>query len=169
MTSGGRDLVFGYTIISTLLRATTIGWECGGQIKIRALWQATSSTLSMRMVVWCFFTINISSGLINKSAIPLTTQSDPGSENYGVANVQTHARHKLDPSLAGTLQHWWKCKKNNVKSEANWSIFRQDFAPGFEDLFELGVNQGWYDVDKPLEKYINYCHNYLDLWLIYGP
>ena len=89
------------------------------------------------------------------AAIPLTTQSDPGSENYGVANVQTRARHELDPSLAGTLQHRWKREKNNVKSEANWSVFRRDFAPGFEDLFESGVNQGWYDVDKPLEKYVN--------------
>ena len=85
-------------------------------------------------------------------AIPLTTQSDPGSENYGVANVHTLARHDLDPTLAGTLQHRWKRKKNNVKSEANWAVFRRDFAPGFEDLFESGVNQGWYNVDKPLEK-----------------
>jgi hypothetical protein len=54
--------------------------------------------------------------------------------------------------LSGTLQHRWKRKKNNVKSEANWSVFRRDFAPGFEDLFESGVNQGWYHVDKPLEK-----------------
>jgi len=80
------------------------------------------------------------------------TQSDPGSENYGVANVHTLARHELDPMLSGTLQHRWKRKKNNVKSEANWSVFRRDFAPGFEDLFESGVNQGWYHVDKPLEK-----------------
>ena len=85
-------------------------------------------------------------------AIPLTTQSDPGSENYGVANIHTLACHELDPMLAGTLQHHWKWKKNNVKSEANWSVFHQDFALGFEDLFELGVNQGWYSVDKPLEK-----------------
>jgi len=92
--------------------------------------------------------------LITKLAIPLTTQSDPGSENYGVANVQTRARHELDPTLAGTLQHRWKRKKNNVKSEANWSVFRRDFAPGFEDIFESGVNQGWYDVEKPLEKYV---------------
>jgi hypothetical protein len=53
--------------------------------------------------------------------------------------------------LAGTLQHRWKRKKNNVKYEANWSVFRREFAPGF-DLFESGVDQGWYSVDKPLEK-----------------
>jgi hypothetical protein len=85
-------------------------------------------------------------------AIPLTTQSDPGTENYGVANVQTLLRHQLDSTLVGTLQHRWMRNKANVKSEANWSVFRRDFAPGFEDLFEQGVNQGWYDVNNPLEK-----------------
>ena len=85
-------------------------------------------------------------------AIPVTTQSDLGSENYGVANIQTHARHELDPSLAGTLQHRWKRNKMNVKSEANWSVFRRDFAPGYEDLFESGVNAGYYNVDNVIEK-----------------
>ena len=66
--------------------------------------------------------------------IPLTTQSDPGTENYGVANVQTLLRHQLDSTLVGTLQHRWMRNKANVKSEANWSVFRRDFAPGFEDL-----------------------------------
>jgi hypothetical protein len=89
-------------------------------------------------------------------AIPLTTQSDPGSKNYGVANIQTHARHELDPSLAGTLQHCWKRNKMNVKSEANWSVFRRDFAPGYEDLFESGVNAGYYNVDDVLEKWVSY-------------
>lgn len=85
-------------------------------------------------------------------AIPLTTQSDPGSENYGVANAHTLARHELDPTLVGTLQHRWKRHKLNIKSEANWSVLRRDFAPGYEDLFESGVVEGWYDIDKPLEK-----------------
>jgi hypothetical protein len=76
---------------------------------------------------------------LNKSAIPLTTQSDPGTENYGVANVQTLLRHQLDPTLIGTLQHRWKRNKANVKSEANWSVLRCDFSPGFEDLFEQGT------------------------------
>ncbi|KAF9477993.1 hypothetical protein BDN70DRAFT_74912 [Pholiota conissans] len=79
-------------------------------------------------------------------AIPVTTQSDPGSENYGVANVQTVIRQTLDPSLKGTLQHHWMRKKNNVKYEANWSVFRRDFAPGYEDLFESGVVARYYDV-----------------------
>ena len=40
----------------------------------------------------------------------------------------------------------------NVKSEANWSVFRRDFAPGYEDLFESGFVAGYYDVDNVLEK-----------------
>ena len=47
-------------------------------------------------------------------------------------------------------------KHNNVKSESNWSIFRRDFTPGFETLFERGVNQGLYDVDDPLEMFVNF-------------
>jgi hypothetical protein len=85
-------------------------------------------------------------------AIPLTTQSDPGSENFGTANSHTLARHRLDPTLSDTLQHRWMRKKNNIKCEANWSIFRRDFTPGFENIFDEGVNNGLYDVDNPLEK-----------------
>ena len=40
----------------------------------------------------------------------------------------------------------------NIKSEANWSVFQHDFAPGYEDLFESGVNAGYYDVNNVLEK-----------------
>lgn len=43
--------------------------------------------------------------------IPLITQSDPGSENYGIANCQTVTRQRLDPSLQGSLQHRWMNKK----------------------------------------------------------
>lgn len=85
-------------------------------------------------------------------AVPLTTQSDPGSENYGVANVHTLVRHKMDPSLSDTLQHSWKRRKANIKPEINWSVFRRDFAPGYEDLFQSGVDKGHYEVDNALEK-----------------
>jgi len=40
----------------------------------------------------------------------------------------------------------------DIKSEANWSVFRGDFTPGFENIFDEGINNGWYDVDNPLEK-----------------
>ncbi|KAK7041048.1 hypothetical protein R3P38DRAFT_3179572 [Favolaschia claudopus] len=82
------------------------------------------------------------------SCIPMFTQSDPGNENNAVANAQTLMRQRLDASLVGTLQHRWKTKKNNVKSEANWSVMRGDLAPGLEDLFEMGVQN---DVGNPIE------------------
>ncbi|KAL0945784.1 hypothetical protein HGRIS_012072 [Hohenbuehelia grisea] len=110
--------------------------------------------------------------LILLLAIPVTTQSDPGTENYGVANVQTLARHELDPTLADTLQHRWMSKAKNVKSEANWSVLRRDFTIGFELLFEEGVQKGWYDVDVPLENLIfrwlavPWMQKELDEWVI---
>jgi hypothetical protein len=45
-------------------------------------------------------------------------------------------------------------EKNNIKCEANWSMFRRDFTPGFEDLFDDGVNNGLYDADILLERYV---------------
>ncbi|KAE9393107.1 hypothetical protein BT96DRAFT_999737 [Gymnopus androsaceus JB14] len=74
--------------------------------------------------------------------LPLLTQSDPGTENYGVANAQTMGRQCLDSSLLGTLQHVFKHRKTNVKSEGNWSVFRRDFVPGYENVFQEGVNLG---------------------------
>ncbi|KAH9476801.1 hypothetical protein JR316_0010716 [Psilocybe cubensis] len=103
-------------------------------------------------------------------AIPLTTQSDPGSENFGVANIQTLARHRLDPTLVGTLQHRWLRHKANIKPEINWSVFRRDFAPGYEDLFQQGVVSGWYEVTNVVENLvfrwiaIPWLQNELDKW-----
>jgi hypothetical protein len=59
----------------------------------------------------------------------------------------------------------------NVKSEANWSVFRRDFAPGYEDLFESGVNAGYYNVDNVLENLvfrwlaIPWLQSELDKWV----
>ncbi|KAJ7079727.1 hypothetical protein B0H15DRAFT_787815 [Mycena belliarum] len=106
-------------------------------------------------------------------AIPVYTQSDPGNENNGVANAQTIMRQTLDPELAGTLQHKWKTKKNNPKSEANWSVMRADLSPGLEDLFEKGVQNGWYDVGIPIENLvfrwiaIPFVQVQLDLWVVH--
>jgi hypothetical protein len=36
--------------------------------------------------------------------MPLATQSDPGTENNGIANGHTMLRHLQDPGLARTLQ-----------------------------------------------------------------
>jgi hypothetical protein len=84
--------------------------------------------------------------------IPLITQSDPGGENYGIANCHTATRQRLDPSLEGTLQHRWMKDKMNIKPEATWSQMRRQFTPGFENILDAGVARGLYDVDKPLEK-----------------
>ena len=85
--------------------------------------------------------------------IPLLTMSDPGSENNGIANMHTLTRHQLDLSLCGTLQHLFCCDKKNIKSEIGWSQFRAQWAPGFEDFFDFGVNSGFYTALDPLEKY----------------
>ncbi|KAJ7180569.1 hypothetical protein C8R46DRAFT_1210907 [Mycena filopes] len=93
--------------------------------------------------------------IIDASGIPLITQSDLGSENYGIANCQTTTRQRLDPSLSGTLQHRWMSKKAmNVKPEAAWSRMRRSFTPGFEDLFDAGVARGLLDISNPLEKLV---------------
>lgn len=87
------------------------------------------------------------------SAVPLITQSDPGSENFAVANAQTMIRHRLDPALNGTLQHRWMRKHQNIKPEIMWSVLRRDFAPGFENILEEGVTRGLYDIHNTLQKY----------------
>jgi hypothetical protein len=86
------------------------------------------------------------------TGIPIITQSDPGTENYGVANAHTVMRQHLDPSLANTLQHRFAPGHNNILSKIKWSVFRHDFSPGFEDMLEQGVQSGWYDVNDALEK-----------------
>ncbi|KAG6913691.1 hypothetical protein DXG01_004882 [Tephrocybe rancida] len=54
------------------------------------------------------------------TTIPVITQSDPSTENFGVANMHTSIRHHMDPSLRDTLQHAFKQNHQNIKSKANW-------------------------------------------------
>ncbi|EJD33870.1 hypothetical protein AURDEDRAFT_76626 [Auricularia subglabra TFB-10046 SS5] len=89
----------------------------------------------------------------------LVTQSDPGGENYGIANPHTVIRQHLDPSLAGTIQHRWMRKGVNVKSEIKWSVFRRQFAPGFEGLLEYGLTM---DIYKPTDA----LHVLIFRWLV---
>ncbi|KAJ7196274.1 hypothetical protein GGX14DRAFT_575086 [Mycena pura] len=84
-------------------------------------------------------------------AMPLVTQSDPGTENYVIANGHTMLRHLHDPSLAGTLQHRWLRQKKNVVPEIAWSQLRRRFTPGFEDILDAGIEKGWYDPGILLE------------------
>ena len=85
-------------------------------------------------------------------AVPLITQSDGGSENFGVANMHSVIRQTMDNSLVGSLQHRFKKHKFNIKSEANWSVFRRDFSPGYERLFQLGIDEGWYDPQNSYQR-----------------
>ena len=77
--------------------------------------------------------------------IPLITQSDLGSENYGIANAQSILRQWHDLRLEGTVQHRWMRSKKNVKPEIAWSQFRCRFTPSFEKIIQEGVTAGWYD------------------------
>ncbi|KAJ7070248.1 hypothetical protein B0H15DRAFT_957851 [Mycena belliarum] len=86
--------------------------------------------------------------------MPLVSQSDPGTENFGLANGHTLLRHLHDPSLQGTLQHRWMREKKNVKPEIGWSQMRRRFTPGFENILDIGVNEGWYDPDVLIEAVI---------------
>lgn len=88
--------------------------------------------------------------------IPLVTRSDPGSENYGIANAHTALRHWHDPSLVGTVQHRWMRSKKNVKPEITWSQLRRRFTPGFENILERGVTEGLYDISHPLDMWVLY-------------
>ncbi|KAI6105965.1 hypothetical protein EDD16DRAFT_1730184 [Pisolithus croceorrhizus] len=74
--------------------------------------------------------------------IPLITQSDPGSENFGIANAQTMLHQWHDPALEGTLQH------------------------RFKSLLDEGVNQGWYDVDNTLQLSVTQYDLLMDLHTI---
>lgn len=83
--------------------------------------------------------------------MPLISQSDPGSENYGIANVQSVLRQWHDPCLAGTIQHRWMRQKKNVKPEIIWSQLRRRFTPGFENILEKGVAENWYDMNRAID------------------
>ena len=84
--------------------------------------------------------------------VPLITQSDPGSENYGIANAQTFIRHRLDPSLEGTLQHRWMRSKMNIKPEILWSVLQRDWTPGFEKTLQFSVDHQYYDPANDLQR-----------------
>ncbi|KAK7453248.1 hypothetical protein VKT23_011924 [Stygiomarasmius scandens] len=84
----------------------------------------------------------------------LVTQSDPGSENYGLANAHTALRHWHDPNLEGTLSHRWMRARKNIKGEIEWRQFRRRFSPGWENLLDEGLKHKWYDPKIPRENYI---------------
>jgi hypothetical protein len=83
--------------------------------------------------------------------MPMVIQSDPGSENYGIANGHTMLCQWHDPALQGSLQHRWMRSKKNVMPEITWSQMRRRFTPGFETLLDRGVTSGWYDTNNTLQ------------------
>ncbi|EGN93682.1 hypothetical protein SERLA73DRAFT_78547 [Serpula lacrymans var. lacrymans S7.3] len=91
---------------------------------------------------------------LEQEAMPLVTQSDPGSENYGIANAHTMLRQMHDPALMGTLQHRWMRIKKNIKLEIAWSQLRRRFILGFEDILDKGVVNNWYDADIDLQRMV---------------
>ncbi|KAI6105017.1 hypothetical protein EV401DRAFT_1893017 [Pisolithus croceorrhizus] len=95
--------------------------------------------------------------------IPLVTQSDPGTENFGIANAQSMLRQWHDPELVSTLQHRWMWHKKNITPEIMWSQLRHRFTPGFEAILEHGVKEGWYDIENTLERLV-FCWLFIP-WL----
>ncbi|KAG2136091.1 uncharacterized protein EDB93DRAFT_1091852, partial [Suillus bovinus] len=83
--------------------------------------------------------------------ILMVTQSDPGSENYGIANAHTMLCQMYDPGLQGTLQHRWMRSKKNVMPEIAWSQVCHHFTPSYKILLDKGVESGWYDSDNVLQ------------------
>lgn len=77
--------------------------------------------------------------------MPHITFSDPGSENFGIANAQSTLCQMLDPSLEGTMQHRWMRKHSNIKPEIHWSQFRAWSAHEIEPLMEEGLEKEWYN------------------------
>ncbi|CAK5267931.1 unnamed protein product [Mycena citricolor] len=100
--------------------------------------------------------------------IPMLSQSDPGSENFGIAYCHTTTRQTLDPALQGTLQHRWtnKHKGSNIKPEIGWLILRRTFTEGFESILQWGVDHDLYDTDNRLHKWlaIPWLQSELDSW-----
>ncbi|KAG1798669.1 uncharacterized protein HD556DRAFT_1440373 [Suillus plorans] len=62
--------------------------------------------------------------LMELGHMPLVTQSDLGTENFGIANGHTLLRQWHDPALQGTLQHRWMRTKKNVMPEITWSLLQ---------------------------------------------
>ncbi|KAG1718698.1 hypothetical protein EDB19DRAFT_1837675 [Suillus lakei] len=88
-------------------------------------------------------TVEMLGPLIYLLDMPMVTQSDPGSENYGIAKAHTMLRQWHDPALQGSLQHRWMRTKKNVMPEITWSQMQHHFTPGFETLLDHGVTSGW--------------------------
>ena len=50
------------------------------------------------------------------------------------------------------MQYRFAPGHKNVLSEIRWSVFQRDFALGFEDELQKGVDHGWYNINETLDK-----------------
>lgn len=87
--------------------------------------------------------------------MPVLTQSDPGTENNGVANAHTTIRQTLDNDLEGTLQHKYMKDTQNIKPEIHWSVLRRTWSPGFESILQYGVTNDLYNPANTLQKSVD--------------
>ena len=91
--------------------------------------------------------------LIFGAGIPLVTQSDHGTENYNIAYAHTSICHKLDPNLAGTLQHNFMRGHTNIKPGRAWGRLRDTWSKGFENMLNEGIKNQWYDTSNVVGRY----------------
>ncbi|KAJ7805822.1 hypothetical protein B0H14DRAFT_3770232 [Mycena olivaceomarginata] len=54
-------------------------------------------------------------------------------------------------------------EKKNVMPEIGWSQLQHRFTPGFEDILDVGVNNGWYDANELVEALV-FCWVFIP-WL----
>ena len=49
----------------------------------------------------------------------------------------------------------WPVGDSDSCSPLSWSQLRWRFCPGFEDILEMGLVQGWYDPSDTLDRYVH--------------
>ena len=59
----------------------------------------------------------------------------------------------MDPSLNGIVQHQWSHEHGNIKPVIHWSVFSRHWSVGFLALLDKGVDEGYYNVEDPLDSY----------------
>ena len=91
----------------------------------------------------------------------MLTQSDHGTENYNIAYAQTFMRQKLDPDLAGTLQHNFMRGHTNIKPERAWERLRDTWSGGFEDMLNRGIRDQLYNTSNLVDRYGSFYMRHL--------
>jgi hypothetical protein len=84
--------------------------------------------------------------------MPLVTQSDPGTENFGIANGHTMLHQWYDPSLQG-VHNTASLDANQEQCHARDRVVAT-VTSCFESLLDHRVEQDWYDSDNTLQVYV---------------